>query len=136
VTLVLDTSVVAAWVFNEPESAAAERIVNDIAHRPTWVTQLFPIEIANVLLVGERRERILPMEAAEQLELLSQLPLLVDDETSTRVWHQTFYLARAEQLTVYDASYLELALRLDADLATFDRDLAGAARRRGLTVLP
>jgi predicted nucleic acid-binding protein len=60
----------------------------------------------------------------------------VDDETVSQAWSVITDLARSERLTAYDAAYLELALRLGLPLATLDRDLAVAARRRGVTVLP
>lgn len=42
-------------------------------------------------------------------------------------------LARRMNLSAYDATYLDLALRADAWLATFDQNLAAAARRIGVT---
>jgi predicted nucleic acid-binding protein len=59
----------------------------------------------------------------------------VDAETAAHAWGQTLDLARAENLTVYDAAYLELALRLGAGLASADADLISAARRRGLDTI-
>lgn len=102
----------------------------------TWVPQLFPIEVANVLLVATKRGRVSERYAHAQLDILSQMPFQIDDLTSRIVWQQTYQLARSEGLTVYDATYLELAERRDAVLATLDADLAAAAKRRGLTVIP
>jgi predicted nucleic acid-binding protein len=45
-------------------------------------------------------------------------------------------LARAERLTVYHAAYLELAARCGFPLLTLDDDLAHAAPRLGVVVLP
>jgi predicted nucleic acid-binding protein len=56
----------------------------------------------------------------------------VDAETAAHAWGQTLDLARAETLTVYDASYLELALRLGVPMVSADAELISAARRRGL----
>ena len=64
------------------------------------------------------------------------MPIDIDLETTERVWGVTLRLARDEGLTVYDATYLELALRLGAELATRDKALSAAASRHGLTVIP
>ena len=135
-SLVIDASIVGAWVLTEENTAAAEAIVETMPRDATWVPQLFPMEIGNILLAAERRRRISPHYASAQLAIIEKMPFRIDVETAASIWRQTFALARIERLTVYDATYLELALRLGADLATLDKDLAAAARRRGLTVLP
>jgi predicted nucleic acid-binding protein len=72
----------------------------------------------------------------QRLALLASLPIVVDAETDDHAWSDTLMLAAAEGLTVYDAAYLELAMRQGAELATLDGDLARAARRLGLSVQP
>lgn len=134
-SLVVDTSVLAAWIFKE-ERFDAKAIVELIANGTTFVPQLLPVELANVVLVAERKQRVSSNFAVEQLAMIGELPLIIDAETSGRVRTDTYQLAKAERLTVYDATYLELALRLGAKLATLDRDLAAAARRRGVNVVP
>lgn len=134
--IVIDASVAAAWSFEDEESPATERVAELVETFGAWVPNLFPTEIANVLLIAERRRRILPSQVDSQIQLLSALGLTIDLDSNLHAWNETFSLARDERLTVYDATYLELALRLGAHLATLDVDLAAAARRRGLTVLP
>ena len=69
------------------------------------------------------------------LARLSRLPIEVDDETSLRAWTSTRALSREQGLTLYDAAYLELAIRKAQPLATCDADLIAAASRRGIEVL-
>ncbi|MEO7223982.1 MAG: type II toxin-antitoxin system VapC family toxin [Devosia sp.] len=135
-SLVVDASIVGAWLLPDERSPEAVGIARLIDETETWVPQLFPIEIGNALLAAERRKRASPAYVAEQLASLERMPLRLDTETNAEIWGGTYRLAKDEGLTVYDATYLELALRLGAQLATLDRDLANAARRRGLTVLP
>ena len=135
-TLVIDTSLIAAWIFKEIETPAIEEIAGQLALGGASVPQLFPLEMANVLNVAVRKRRLSADETSKHLAFVSQLPLRVDDDTASRAWNETYRLARSEDMTVYDAAYLELALRLGAELATLDTALAGAARRRGLIVLP
>jgi predicted nucleic acid-binding protein len=101
---------------------------------PTFVPAHWSVEVANGLLMAERRQRISQAEAAEILQLIEALPIAVDDETARRS-SETFALARQYSLTIYDAAYLELAIRQSAALATTDRALAKAARAAGVTVL-
>jgi predicted nucleic acid-binding protein len=135
-SLVVDASIVAAWMLLDERSIAAVEIAGLIDETDTWVPQLFPIEIANALLAAERRKRVSAEYASAQLASLERMPLQLDMETNAGIWGGTYRLAKDEGLTVYDATYLELALRLGAQLATLDDKLADAARRRGVTVIP
>ncbi|GDX94751.1 hypothetical protein LBMAG47_04150 [Planctomycetia bacterium] len=66
------------------------------------------------------------------LRLLAALPIALDDETASRAWLQSLHLARSHRLSVYDATYLELALRHGLPLATLDARLAAAATAAGV----
>ena len=59
----------------------------------------------------------------------------MDDETTSRAWTTTAELAAEHGLTVYDAVYLELALRRRLPLASLDVELVRAARSAGLETL-
>ncbi len=96
---------------------------------------MWPLETANVLLQAEKARRITLDERRRSLTTLAALPIHIDPDTAAQAWGQTFGLAQAQGLTVYDVSYLELALRLALPLASLDRKLRGAAAACGLTVL-
>jgi predicted nucleic acid-binding protein len=102
---------------------------------PTWVPSHWALEVANGLLMAERRKRVSQADAAEALGILAQLPIETDTETARRASGETVGLARQFALTVYDAAYLELALRRGAALATSDAALAKAAKKAGVTVV-
>ena len=135
-TIVVDASLIIAWLLREERSAEAGSVAHLIVEEGAWVPQLFPLEIANVLVQAVRRKRIAAAYADEQLRRLEDISLSTDTETRDLAWDETYRLAMDEGLTAYDATYLELALRRDATLATLDTDLADAARRHGLTVIP
>ena len=135
-TIVVDASLIIAWLLREERSAEAASVAHLIVEEGAWVPQLFPLEIANVLVQAVWRKRIAAAYADEQLRRLEDISLSTDTETSDHAWDETYRLAMDEGLTAYDATYLELALRRDATLATLDTDLADAARRHGLTVIP
>jgi predicted nucleic acid-binding protein len=91
--------------------------------------------LANVLLQAEKRGRIAPGDVAARLKLISELPITTDHEVAARAWREVIALARAENLTAYDAAYLELAIRRSLPLSTRDCVLVRAARRIGVTIL-
>ncbi len=129
--LVLDASAVIAWAYEDEvglPDAVMERVGSDSVVVPThWI-----LEVTNTLLVGERRGRLKAGQRQEILARIQILPIRVDTETSFHGWQRIPELAMRFGLTTYDAAYLELALRLDAPLATLDQDLARAAREAGV----
>jgi predicted nucleic acid-binding protein len=128
---VIDASVAAAWAFGEPSATAAAartRLANESASAPA----LWWYELRNVLLVGERRGRLSERRVQEFLRELAETDLTLDyspDETAVMT------LARRHRLTVYDAAYLELALRDGVPLATLDGPLTDAARAEGVELV-
>ena len=66
---------------------------------------------------------------------LGEMAITTDIDTDRRVWPATARLSDLHGLTVYDASYLELAIRRGLPLASLDGDLCRAALREGLDVI-
>jgi predicted nucleic acid-binding protein len=129
---VLDGSVTVAWFFEDEADAYAEAVEDALASAAAVVPALWPLEVANALLVGERRRRTTEAKVTQFLPLLKALPITTDDETAARAWQESLYLARAHNLSVYDAAYLELALRRGLPLATLDGKLKAAAAAVGV----
>lgn len=131
--LVLDASMALAWMFARPaqgERDCAERGLLALRGVAARVPPIWPAEVANGLLAGERRQLISAEQSADYLRRLDQLAIRVD-AAETCVQRDVGRLAREYQLSAYAACYLELALRLGAPLATFDRQLAVAMRAAG-----
>jgi len=122
---VVDASVVGSWVLpdeNHPEALKSlDRLKDDEAFAPL----LLWYELRNLLLANERRQRITPAQTAAALNLVQELPLRLDGQGDSDT---TLQLARAHRLTIYDAAYLELAVRRHLPLVKFDTALAEAAR--------
>jgi predicted nucleic acid-binding protein len=131
---VLDGSVTLVWGFTDEDDDYAAAILDKMPELQAHVPGLWPLEVANALLVGERRGRTTPANAAHFLALLSTFPIAIDDETVSRAWVETMHLARTHNLSSYDASYLELAMRLGLPLATLDGKLKVAAIAVGVTI--
>ena len=133
--LVLDASVALAWCFKNEATAAADTVLERLATETASVPAKWHLEIANVLVMSERRRRITPANSTEFIALLEALVIVVDEETPSRAFGRVLDLAREERLTAYDAAYLELAMRLGLPLASKDGDLCDAAERLGVSVL-
>ncbi|MDT8438722.1 MAG: type II toxin-antitoxin system VapC family toxin [Wenzhouxiangellaceae bacterium] len=133
-SLVLDASAALAWIFERAdpaEVALADRLLDAIAEQPALVPSLWHIEVANALLVAERRGVAKEAQVVDFLQRLSQLPIITDDAEISRRQEIIMALGRQFQLTAYDATYLELAMRTGSTLATFDAKLASAMQHAG-----
>lgn len=131
-TFVLDCSLTVAWFFEDETGRYAEAVEDSLATTEAVVPSLWPLEVANALLMGERRKRATEATVTTFLGLLAALPISVDDATAGRAWPSSLHLARTYQLSLYDATYLELALRQGLPLATLDDKLAAAATAAGV----
>jgi predicted nucleic acid-binding protein len=125
---VLDCSVAAAWLFDDEADPETDALLARVAEEGAMVPNLWHLEVANVLRQAERRGRITAAQVNAGLEALSELPIHTNTETAARAFRDVVALARAHDLTTYDAAYLELALRSGVPLATRDRALLAAAR--------
>ena len=129
---VLDGSVTMVWGFEDEADEYAEAILERMPDLQAHVPSLWPLEVANALLVGERRRRITSAETARFIAILGAFPITVDDKTVAHAWADTMHLARAHNLSSYDAAYLELAIRLGLPLAALDGKLKTAAGAMGV----
>lgn len=134
-TWVLDASAALAWVFERTDASEAARALEHLDRltlEEAIVPELWHLEIANALLVAQRRAVISTARAHGFLSRLDALPIGTHPATFADRRERLFDLGREHGLSAYDATYLELALQTGAALATFDRRLAGAAARAGV----
>lgn len=132
---VLDSSVALSWLLPDEQTAESKAWLDRLVFDGGIVPNLWPLEVGNALLMAQRRRRITREQRFKALLVLKDLPITMDRETPEHAWRETRQLADEHELTLYDASYLELAIRLNLPLATFDGLLRAAAQRYGL-VLP
>jgi len=135
--LILDASATLAWLVRrvDPiEAQLAGDLLSQIERKNAMVPALWFPEVANGVLVAERRAGIDSSTSADFLRLLETLPILEDATRPSTVQPTVLMLARTYKLTAYDATYLELVLRKGGELATFDGQLANAVRMAGARV--
>ena len=134
-SLILDSSVTLAWILSGEITPAVQGVFQEVAASHAWAPSLWRLEIANVLEMGVRRGRHTAKFRDETLDDLAQLPIRTDPETERHAWDATLRLASRHKLTVYDAAYLELALRRGLPLATLDAELRTAAAKQSVKLL-
>ena len=134
-SFVLDNSVVMSWCFKDEENQYADDVLDYLSDVNAVVPSVWPLEVMNVLLVAERRKRLSEADSVRFISLLSQLPITVEYESPERVMKELIFFARANNLSSYDASYLDLSMRKGIPLATLDKQLLATAKRVNIPIL-
>ena len=132
--IVIDASVALAWCFPDEASDFADGVLVALEDRTAVVPCIWSVEIANALLVGERRKRIRQPEVWRFVELLKGLTILEDGQPFADTVSNILPLAREHDLSAYDAAYLDVAVRHAAPLATLDAALRKAGRAAGIKI--
>ncbi len=133
---VVDASIGVAWVHPAqatPETDALLQAVHDGAI--VEVPAIWPLEVANALLVLTRRKRLSNTERLRALAAIQEMASKVDAESVSLAFTKLSRLAAERNVSVYDASYLELALRKKLALACKDGPLRDAAKACGLKLV-
>ena len=129
---VLDTSVTMAWCFENEVTPYTEAVLDRLETTTALVPPVWQLEVANVLLVGERRKRLTQAQTARFVQLLRALPIVFEEREGLAA---VLAVGREHGLSAYDASYLTLALASGAPLATSDAKLRAAAERAGVPLV-
>jgi predicted nucleic acid-binding protein len=132
--LILDASAALAWLIERKDPVEANReqeILSYLLNHDAVVPALWFAEVANGILVAERRCAVDTAKSALFLAIIDQVKVIEDPIRPPAVQGTVLTLARTYGLTGYDATYLELVLRTKWPLATFDRQLAEAVRKAG-----
>lgn len=126
---VLDCSITMAWCFEDESNEYTDAILEKLGISTAVVPTIWPLEVANVLLLSKKKKRITEVQLASFVDALSTLPIVVDPSTTSRAMHSIMVLAGQSDLTIYDAAYLELAIREGIPLITLDKGLIRAAKK-------
>lgn len=133
--ITLDCSVTASWFILDEFTQISINIKDEVSKKGAIVPTIWSLEVGNTLLINERRKRITKEHRQKALYILSDLPIKIDELTFKNAWFETIELAEKYNLTLYDACYLELALRYNSPLATFDNNLKQAAKLESVILL-
>lgn len=132
---VLDNSVTMRWFFGDgkPQDLAyAGKVLDVMQEAQALVPATWGLEVANVIAKAEEKALVTEARSGAFLEMLEDVDIEADSATFAHALSETLQLARRYKLSAYDASYLELAVRLGLPLATLDEDLQKAAKKAGV----
>jgi predicted nucleic acid-binding protein len=135
VSIVIDASMTIAWLFRNQRSEQSRLVLRRVVLEDAVVPSIWRLEVANVLRTSTRRGHCTEAFAGSCLLRLGRLRIMVDPETDARAWSVTRDLSRTFNLTLYDAAYLELAVRLQVPIASLDKALCDAARAASVEAL-
>jgi predicted nucleic acid-binding protein len=133
---VIDSSTALAWALPDETSKEADRFLSRILEGKSFlVPALWWYEIANALLMAQRRKRLMEAERMRLIELYRKLPIQTDMTLDPDIIGRFHALAIEYNLSAYDTAYLELAQRKGLGLATVDRQLRSAAQKAGVKIV-
>lgn len=132
---VVDCSITVSWCFKDQADPLADRVLDDVSRIGAVVPAIWPLELANALLISERRKKISEAELTRLLVFIGSLPIVVDEEAPRRALGPILSIGRERIISSYDAAYVELAMRLGRPLATRDEGMKKAARALGVPLV-
>jgi predicted nucleic acid-binding protein len=124
-----------AWFFEDEQSTYADHVLSLVEADGALAPFIWPAEIANSLIVAERRGRLTHPAVQQATVIMSHLPITVDIPRVDEILGPILELARAHGLSAYDAAYLHLAARESLPLATEDDRLRAAALTAGVRLV-
>jgi predicted nucleic acid-binding protein len=134
-TFVVDSSIALTWCFEDEATQTADALLAQLTDDGAYAPSLWPLEVLDILVTAQRRGRITSEARQNRLALLHALPITIDTETAGQAWTITNMLAERYGITLLNATYLELAQRLNLPLATLNPKLRAAAQALGVPLL-
>jgi predicted nucleic acid-binding protein len=134
-SFVLDSSVAISWCFKDEETPETIQTLTMAKTEAIFVPALWYIETSNVLGFALRKGRLSQSDLMVAVDTLNALEIHPDQPVRLKGFSVLLPLMRKYELTAYDATYLELAMRLDIPLATLDKKLAIAATQAGISLI-
>ena len=135
-SFVVDSSVAIGWIHPSQATELTTKLLEEAKKGiAIYVPALWHLEVANGLLVAARRKLMTEAQRERGLAFLSQLQIIIDDESNRLAFSTLSELAARNSLSVYDATYLELARRKSLPLGTRDEPLKAAAKKAGIELL-
>lgn len=131
---VLDASQTLAWALPDEATSQGDALLHKMTAHGAFVPALWPSEVANGLLMAQRRGRLSAAQKTAFVEELLKLPIKVETAPVRAALEGHSALAEQYGLTAYDAAYLDLALRKGLPLVTHDKLLRAAAKKAGVTI--
>jgi predicted nucleic acid-binding protein len=134
---VIDASITLSWLLADEANADSAEVERALRKADAvWAPAHWRLEVVNAIWMAERRKRLDGAGVSQAIAFCSQMQVTVDADTDKHATTETLALARQHGISVYDAAYLELALRKGGTLASLDAALREVAEKNGVTVVP
>lgn len=133
---VIHPSVLVAWLSVNERTSQSEALLEMAEAKGALAPTLWRYEAANLLSGLRRRRQASEATVDEMATALPRLRIAIDTETDPRLFGPIYALSVRRNISVYDAAYLDLALRRGLPLATLDHELRRAAQDEGANLLP
>ena len=130
---ILDCSVYMSWCLNEDTIKASSKILNSITKKGIIVSSLWVYEVTNTLTVSVRRKKLTVADARGLINDIQLLPIEFDKPTTESMFG-IFNIANEHKLSAYDAAYIELALRTNMQIASFDKEVIKVSGKLGIKI--
>ncbi len=133
--IVVDASIALAWGFPDEVNQYADSVLNELEDKQILVPPIWTSEITNAILIAHKQKRVSTLEIQRFIDLLEGLTI---KEVSIPLhWSISNILPLAQKydLSAYDASYLAVAIRHDAAIASLDTRLVKAAKKSDIEII-
>ena len=130
-SFVIDASVILAWYDPRENCVYADKVLDCMEEETAITPPLCCLEVNNVLRLFEKKGLVTSLDLEKAIAFVDSLPILRDKTPIDFSMPLILSLSREYDLTVYDACYLELAVRLNLPIASLDSDLVKAAKTAG-----
>lgn len=134
-SFVIDNSIVMSWFFEEEHNKKSQEVLDQLSSNQACVPSLWPYELANALFVAEKTKGIKEADSTAFINDLKTLPIVIENNNFEGITKDILSISREHRITVYDACYVELALRKDLPLASFDKDVLAVCEKIGIKLL-
>ncbi|NOQ78541.1 MAG: PIN domain-containing protein [Gammaproteobacteria bacterium] len=134
---VLDNSVSMRWLLASEKASDqkyAENVLESMRDVDVLTPNLWHLEAISVLIGAEKRGEVSLGEIERFISQLENLPIHVDPLTAHQAFSRTLVLSREYNISSYDASYLELAMREGLPLSSLDKKLVKAAKKADVDI--
>lgn len=129
---VLDCSVTIPWLRDDQPDPYADAVLESLKDRYAYVPVLWSYEVANALVIAQRRNVVSASQAAQFLDQIRDLNILVQTIHDLKHDQTLVALGHTYGLTAYDGAYLKLAMVRGLPLATRDEALKKACLKAGV----
>lgn len=132
--LVIDNSVFMSWAFTDEKNKKSRDLLKRVEKITVYVPSLWVYELTNVLFVAEKKGRIKKVDTISFLNFIKFLPINIENSSYDIVTKDALAISREHNITIYDASYIELAIRKNLPIASFDKELVNISKKIGIIV--